>query len=452
MRVLIFTNAYKPAISGVVTSISLFRRELIRMGHDVYIIAPEYEDYQDEEPYIFRFPALDVSDQVDLSLVIPSRMTMYPTVRGLKPDLIHSQHPIWMGDIAANFAQDMNLPLVFTFHSRYDMYVKKYAPAVSKIAGLITDEFVKRYLGKCAHVIAPTRGIRDLILQEYDADAPVSVAPTPVDLNQYQNLEPERIRKELGLLDAEVLLYVGRLSEEKALDFLLEAFALVAGERPRAQLVLVGRGPGEQPLRRLAQKLGLAQRIIFVGAIPHEEVPHYAAMADLFVFPSQADTQGLGLVEAMAAGTPVVAVEALGPADVLAEGGGVLVPPLEEVFARTVVALLSDERRLHELGEQGLREAQRYAVPVAAARLQSIYETAITSGPRCVKKNVAEIWSEIGVQFRIFSEDVSAVFRGSEKAQTAQRRWPDVRSRLLALIDEMDLALLAEVEKKRTGR
>ncbi len=452
MRVLIFTNAYKPVISGVVTSISLFRQELIHMGHDVYIIAPEYEDYHDEELYIFRFPALDVSDQAGLSLVIPSRLTMYPTVRGLKPDLIHSQHPIWMGDIAANFAQDMDLPLVFTFHSRYDIYAKKYAPAVSKLAGMVTDEIIKRYLDKCTHVIAPTGGIRDFILREYALEAPVSVAPTPVDLSQYQDLEPQRIRKGLGLTNAEVLLYIGRLSEEKDIEFLLEVLALIADERPRAHLVLVGKGPEEQPLKRLAQKLGLAQQVIFVGATPHEAVPHYAAMADLFVFPSQADTQGLVLIEAMAAGTPVVAVEALGSADVLAEGGGVLVPPVEEAFARAVVTLLSDDDRRHQFGEQALRSAQRYTAPTSAARLQSIYEAAISAGPRCTRKNLSETWREIGDQFRTFSEDVSAIFRTSAGVEGAKRQWPDVRSRLLTLIDEMDLALLAELEKKRLER
>jgi len=382
MRILVFSNAYKPSVSGVVTSISLFRQGLIKAGHDVYIIAPEYKDYQDEEPYVFRFPALDLPEELDMSLLIPFKIAMTPTVRGVKPDVIHSQHPVVMGWLATTFARDLNLPLVFTFHTRYDVYAQKYVPIVPDLAGLVTEEIIKHYLEKCTHIVAPTPSIRDFILREYEPDVPVTVVSTPVDLNQYHGLEPQRVRATLGLEDAELLLYVGRLAEEKDIDFLLRAFARIAAERPQTTLVLVGKGPREHNLQSLAQKLGLGQRVIFAGVIPHSEVPHYAAAADLFVFPSQAETQGLVLIEAMAAGTPVVAVEAPGSADVLAEGGGLLVPAQQEAFASAVTTLLADEPRRRALGEQATRAVQRYTVPAATAGLAAVYETAIDTGPR----------------------------------------------------------------------
>lgn len=382
MRIAIFSNAYKPVVSGVVTSIALFRRGLIEAGHNVYVIAPEYKDYEDEEPYIFRFPALDLPEQLDFSLVIPSKISMAPTVRGIKPALIHSQHPVWMGDLATAFARDLNLPLVFTFHSRYDEYAQQYVPIAPELAGIVTDEIIKRYLEKCTHVVAPTSSIRDLILQSYDADVPVTVVPTPVDLSLYHDLASERVRAALGLENVEVLLYVGRLAKEKSLDFLLRAFAKIVTQRPQTRLLVVGKGPHERRLRRLTRKLDLGERVIFTGSIPHSEVPHYAAAADLFVFPSVTETQGLVLVEAMAAGTPVVAVEALGSVDVLAEGGGLLVPAQEEAFADAVLELMADEPRRRALGREAAQAAQRYAVPVATARLLAVYEEAIAAGPR----------------------------------------------------------------------
>ena len=109
MRVAVFTNAYKPAISGVVTSIALFRQGLMQAGHDTYIFAPEYEDYFDTEHYVFRLPALDLSDQLNVSLVLPFRNLIDLTMRGLQPAVIHSQHPVWMGDLAATFARDLGL-------------------------------------------------------------------------------------------------------------------------------------------------------------------------------------------------------------------------------------------------------------------------------------------------------------------------------------------------------
>jgi len=381
MRIVIFTNSYKPTISGVVRSIDVFRKGLIAAGHEVCVITPEREDYEDEEPYIFRFPALELPERLDLSLVIPLKTPMAATVRGIKPALIHSQHPFVMGGLASAFARDLKLPLIFTFHTRYDAYAKQYIPLMPALAGMLTTEIVKRYLEKCTIVIAPTPSIRDLILREYGADVPVVIVPTPVDLNTYHDLEPDRIRAKLNLEEAEILLYVGRLVGEKNLDLLLRAFAIIAPRRPQARLLMVGDGTHRQYLENMAKDLGLGERVIFPGAIPQCEVPHYDAAADLFVFPSLTDTQGLVLIEAMAAGTPVVAVEAPGPMDVLAEGGGVLAPPREEAFAEAMLRFLADDSRRRALEAQASRAAQRYSIPYATERLLAVYEAAIAAGP-----------------------------------------------------------------------
>lgn len=377
MRIVIFTNTYKPTMSGVVGSIDVFRRGLIAAGHEVHLVTPEYEDYEDEEAYVFRFPSLGLPERLDLSLVIPLKTPMVPTIRGIKPDLIHSQHPFVMGGLAAAFARDMKLPLVFTFHTRYDEYAQRYVPIAPKLANWVAEEIVGRYLEKCTAVVAPTPSIRDLILRDYGLDVPVTVVPTPVDLDAYRNSDPRRVRAALKLEDAELLLYMGRLVSEKNLDFLLRAFARVALQRPKTQLLMLGEGLLKHSLQQTTQKLGLAERVIFPGSISHSEVPHYAAAADLFLFSSLTDTQGLVLIEAMAAGTPVVAVEAPGPVDVLAEGGGMLVPHREEDFAAAVVALLADNPRRRAMGEYAVHVAQRYSIPAATECLLQVYEAAI---------------------------------------------------------------------------
>jgi 1,2-diacylglycerol 3-alpha-glucosyltransferase len=450
MRILVLSNAYKPTISGVVTSISLFRQGLIAANHDVHLFVPEYEDYRDEEPYVFRFPALDLSGQLDLSLVLPFKAAMSPTARGIRPHLIHSQHPFWMGELAAALARDLDVPLVFTFHTRYDVYAEKYVPVVPKLAGKVTEEILKRYMGKCAHIVAPTPSIRDFIRREYEPDAPVSVVPTPVDMSGYHDLQPQRIRRDLGLADAELLLYVGRLADEKNLDFLLRSFAAVAAERPRARLILVGRGPHEQSLRRVVREQGLEECVVFCGPVAHDEVPHYAAAADLFVFTSLADTQGLVLIEAMAAGTPVVAVEAPGPVDVLAEGGGLLVSDQEDAFANAVLDLLDDEGRRQALSGQAVRAVERYTVPATTARMAAVYEEAVVAGGRPAKPtlmqsleqmSVAEAWYEVGDRFRALGESLSEAFSESWEGEEIYPRLEDMRSGLKAMLDRIDRAI-----------
>jgi glycosyltransferase involved in cell wall biosynthesis len=218
-------------------------------------------------------------------------------------------------------------------------------------------------------------------MREYAPGVPVTVVPTPVDLSQYNDLKPRRIRKSLGLEDAELLLYVGRLVGEKNLDFLLRAFARIVAERPQARLLLVGGGLAEGSLRELAQELGLDRRVVFAGVVPHSEVAHYAAAADLFVFSSVTETQGLVLIEAMAAGTPVVAVEAPGSVDVLEEGGGLLVPVQEDAFVEAVLELLADEPRRRAMGEKAVQAVQRYTISAATERLLTVYGAAVMAGP-----------------------------------------------------------------------
>jgi 1,2-diacylglycerol 3-alpha-glucosyltransferase len=377
MRIVMFSNTYRPSTSGVVTSVALFRRGLMSANHEVHLIVPQYEDFIDSEPYIFRFPALDLSDRIDISLVLPFQPLIEPTVRGIMPDIMHSQHPVWMGDLAVSFAHELRVPLVFTFHTRYDEYAQSYVPIVAGLASKVAEEVVRRYMRQCTHIVAPTPAIRDLILREYPIDVPVSVVPSPVDLARYEEKDSKRIRQEFGLDKYELLLYIGRVAKEKGLDLLVNAFAKVIAERPQARLLLVGGGPYRRVMEGLVQRYGLSGKVIFTGVVPHEEIPDYAAAADLFVFTSVTDTQGLVLVEAMAAGVPAVAVEAPGPIDILAGGGGLLVPAEEDAFVEAVLTLLEDEVRRKEMGQEALRLAQPYAISETTNKMLAVYEEAI---------------------------------------------------------------------------
>jgi glycosyltransferase involved in cell wall biosynthesis len=359
------------------------RHGLLNAGHDVHLVVPEYQDYEDEEPYVFRFPAVDLREQwdVDLSVILPFQSAVMTAVQGIKPHIIHSQHPFLMGGLAARAAKTLERPLIFTFHTRYDEYVQQYVSIAPELASLLTDEWVKNYIKKCTYIIAPTDSIKNLICEKYELDVPVAVVPTPVDLSQYHDLEPDRIRTSLGLENAEILLYVGRLAVEKNIGFMLRAFEQIHQQRPRARLLLVGRGPDQEALELMAEKMGLQEHIIFTGAIPYEEVPHVAAAADLFVFSSLTDTQGLVLTEAMAAGTPVVALEAPGPKDVLAEGGGVVVPADETRFAEAVVELLTDHTKRETLGRAAKEAVKRFAPEETTKLLMDVYEKAVVLGP-----------------------------------------------------------------------
>lgn len=382
LRIAIWSNFYKPIISGVVTSIALFRQGLIEKRHDVHIFAPEVEDYEDDEPYIYRLPSLiDLTESHEFALALPLKGLMKQTMRGIKPHLIHSQHPVWVGDLALKYAQELRLPLVFTFHTRYEEYLTHYLPLISEWAGQLAHDVVQNYLEQCTHIIAPTPSIQKMLYEAYAFGAPVTVVPTPVDLTQYAHLEPAPIRDRHQLADKKVLLYLGRLSQEKNLDLLLRAFARLAAREEQVALMIVGRGPHTEALRELVDSLHIGDRVVFAGAVPHDQVPHYMAAADLFVFPSVYETQGVVLLEALAAGTPAVAVHGLGSDDILAGTcAGVLVREDEEAFADAIGAILSDPDRLAAMSRAALEVAQGYTVSAAADRLLAVYEQTIASG------------------------------------------------------------------------
>lgn len=382
MRTVLFGNSYRPIIGGVETSMVLFRQGLLAAGHDAHVVAPARGNYVDRESNVFRVPALQLPPPLRGSLGLPQKWPVAVTMRGLKPDVIHSQHPFWMGKVAASFAREMRVPLVYTFHTRYDEYAERYVPFAPKLACRYMMGMMRRYMQHCSLVVAPTPSIRAFILHAFALDIPVRVVPTPVELSAYQRAEPQRVRRRLGLGDGKLLIYLGRLDREKGLDLLLGAFARVAAVDDEVRLMLVGRGQSREALGQLAQQLGIGQRVIFVGAVPHDQVPDYVAAADLFCFPSVTETQGLVLLEAMAAGTPVVAVEAPGSMDILFDGGGVLVPARDADLAEGVLGIMADEGLRRELARQAVQVVERYSIQSATARLVAAYQTAIEVGPR----------------------------------------------------------------------
>ncbi len=392
-RVASFSNAYKPTLSGVVTSVCLFRQGLLERGQDVHVFAPEVPGYGDDEPYIYRLPVfLDLTTSYDLALALPLKRPMLHTIRGIKPHLIHSQHPVLVGDLAARYAQELELPLVFTFHTRYKELVRHYvggsrirdarSPRLADWVGDVARDVVQNYLDQCAHIIVPSPSIQRMLYDEYEVRVPVTVLPTPIDRARFAQPEPERVRRRYGLHGKRVLLYLGRIAPEKDIDFMIRAFAHMDAQRPDTVLLIVGKGPHVESLQELAKDLRLQDRVQFAGAVPYEDVPHSMAAADLFIFTSRAETQGLVLIEAMAAGTPVIATHGAGADDVLADSrAGVLVRADERVFADAVLTALADRGRLESMRRAALEASQHYSVGAATERLLQVYEQ-VVNGPR----------------------------------------------------------------------
>jgi len=308
-----FTNFYHPIVNGVVRSVASFREILMKQGHNVFIFAQSDGTYKDTEPFIFRYPSVPLSG--DISAAIPVSPFVDQLLPILKLDVIHTHHPILLGQTAARKAAELGLPLVFTFHTQYWEYTH-YVPfpqeAIQEFLKNAVHKWLRDFMQKCQHIIIPSESMREILVRDYGLAERYTVIPTGTNLEPFLRADGRALRQEKGWQDETVLISVGRLAPEKNWDILLQAFAKACVQHPDLRLVLIGDGSGRDSLQQLAAQLGIAERVTFTGALPFEEIPRYMKAADVFSFASVTETQGLVTIEAMAAGLPVVAVDGSG--------------------------------------------------------------------------------------------------------------------------------------------
>lgn len=376
MRIGIFTDSYKPYTSGVVTSISTFKEELTRLGHEIHIFAPSYPNYTEVEENVYRYYSVPSPTNPDYTLAIPVYPGIKLLIKRLNLDLIHVHSPFTMGRVGLHYARRYYLPLVFTYHTRYDQYVH-YVPVAQDLAKEVTIKYSSHFCNNCNHIIVPSPEIKEIV-GEFGVKTPVSVIPTGVPLYRFENGDNTWLRRHYSIPDEnKILLFVGRLTKEKNLHFLIDSFKMARDQVPNLTLVLTAQGPLEAELRNHAQRLGLSldHDVIFTGALPFDTLVHVYYSADLFVFSSLTETQGLVLVEAMAAGLPVVAVSASGVKDMVDDGiDGILTSCNKEEFAATICRVIQDPHLYQCLQAGAIQKADRLSSRSQAIKLEAVYQ------------------------------------------------------------------------------
>ena len=375
MRIGLFTNNYRPLVNGVATSVDTFACAFRNAGHRVTIVAPRYPTGARDDGDIVRVRGLRAPTHHAYVLPASRWPGLRQAVLARDLDVFHAQHPYLLGAAAKRWSRETVRPLVFTYHTRYDRYAH-YIPGPARLVARLAIRGALRFAEMADLVIAPAPSVaRDLAAR--GVRTPVEVIPTGVPLTPSMADEARSARRlELGLAAGDLLcLSVGRLAREKNQAFLLHAFSRVIRELPTARLVLVGDGDDRPHLARLAEDLGIRPRVDFVGSVPHERIADFTSVADLFLFPSTSETQGLAALEALAGGLPVIAVTSEAAADLLADKpAGVLCPEDPDAFARCVLTLWAMPERRRTMASAARRVAARYAPEVAAATLLGLYQ------------------------------------------------------------------------------
>uniref|UniRef100_A0A7C4WA88 Glycosyltransferase family 4 protein n=1 Tax=Fervidobacterium thailandense TaxID=1008305 RepID=A0A7C4WA88_9BACT len=375
MRILMVSDTYLPQINGVATSIYLSKKYLEMKGHKVYIVAPVKPD---NDPDVLTIPGITFPFEKQHKVVFANHLKILEFAKEKGIELIHSHDPLALGIRALKVQREMKVPHVHTYHTLLTEY-RHYIPPPFTPDRKTVEEFSKWFCNKVNIVVAPTLEIKSELLR-YGVERPIEIIPTGIDTAEFSKPQKRDIRTEFGIpKDALLLMYAGRLAKEKNLEFLCGVVARAMETEPRIWFMLVGDGPERKALEEFFERKRLFQRVVFTGYVPHKEIADFYKASDLFVFASLTETQGLVVLEALASGTPVVAIAYKGVANVLRNGEGALTTGInEEEFYQAIFRALSNRE---ELSQKGKVYVEKYwSMNAIVKRLEAVYFKALESG------------------------------------------------------------------------
>ncbi|MGA9193352.1 MAG: glycosyltransferase [Anaerolineales bacterium] len=372
MRIGLLADTYKPHVSGITHYISLNKQVLESRGHEVFVFTFGDLDFPDDETNIIRSPGVPVADTgIHLGFRYASAARRLLETM----DIAHVQHPFLSGRLALRYCRPKNIPIVFTNHTRYDLYAQAYLPMLPDVVG---TSFLQAYLPSfCKEVdlvIAPSNGLKK-VLRDLDVSTPIDVIPNGVDIGRFEEDIQPIPREELGVEKDEVLLvYSGRLGPEKNLTFLVRAFAGAQTAYPDTRLMLVGDGPERDNLEDLAARSGLQHKVVFSGMVDHDDVPRYLTAADAFVTASVTEVHPLSVIEALACGLPVVGIDSPGVGDTITDGeNGFLCRNDLAAFTAKLTRLIADTQMRNDMSERARSSALEYDIQRTSLMVEERY-------------------------------------------------------------------------------
>lgn len=379
VRVLMISDVYFPRVNGVSTSIKTFRDELPEFGVDSQLVAPAYPAQADDtDETILRLASWQVPRDPEDRLIRPGVLRAFRrAIRRGDFDLVHVQTPFAAHYAGVAVAREVGIPIVESYHTYFEHYLHHYVPWVpGSLTQLLARRVTVSQCGAVDHVIAPSTQMA-AALRAYGVDTPIEVLPTGIPASGFVLGDGARFRARHGIDPSRpVATFVGRVAHEKNIDFLISMLQILRERVPDVLLVIAGEGPARAHCERLVAAAGLAGSVRFVGYLDRAaDLPNCYRAADVFVFASRTETQGLVLLEAMAQGTPVVSTAVMGTIDVLSNArGAVIAREDEREFATAVADLLTDPARRAELGARALCDARAWSAKAMAGGLAGLYE------------------------------------------------------------------------------
>ena len=377
MNIIIFSESYAPIINGVSISTAILRNGLLSRGHNVYVFTPKHPNQDNADTNTIRTPSFitSISDNYPIPFPLIERK-LYEKFKSFSPDIVLSQIPFILGKTASNWCKNSNICHVSMNHTLYADYVH-YVPLVPKaIASKEMERYIKNFYNKCDAVATPSEMMKKTLIN-YGVKNEISVIPTGIEMPPVKDEEKITVlKKSLGIEKNDtVMVYVSRLAKEKNPDLMLDSFEILAKKHPSLKFLIVGGGHGETYIRKRVASSGIGNKIIITGMVEKSQIYNYLFCGDIFVFPSYTETQGLAVCEALAAGLPVVAVNAGGVPENIEDGiTGFLTSNSKEKFAEKIDLLILDKIARKTMSENAEKSASMFSI----ADMINKYETFFT--------------------------------------------------------------------------
>lgn len=378
MNIAMFTNTYLPFVGGVPKSVQSFVEELEKRGNRCLVVAPTFPDAKKSEGNVVRVKAIQNFNGSDFSVSMPDSRKIHEVLNDFNPDIIHSHHPFLLGDAALREARKRQLPIVFTHHTLYERYTH-YVPFHSETMKNLVVQLAVKYCNMVDHVIAPSKSVMDY-LETLGVETAMSEVPTGVEVEEYQSGDGSQAREKWDIPEDALLFgHVGRLAKEKNLLFLCEAVRKGLQELESAFFVVVGEGEDTDALKEIFEDEEWGKRVIFTGSLTGADLVNAYTAMDCFLFSSTSETQGMVLAEAMAAGTPVIALDAPGAREIVRDQeNGILLSgdSSEEDFSQAMEAFAEDWDEGTRLSEGAQETARDFSKERSNEKLLKVYEKA----------------------------------------------------------------------------
>jgi 1,2-diacylglycerol 3-alpha-glucosyltransferase len=377
MKIGMMVDLYKPHISGVTNHVELMKRFLELANHEVFVFTFGDEDHPDDENNIIRTPGLPIKDtglQFNLTYNKYARQLLY------NMDIVHVHHPFLSGTLALRYCRPRGIPIIFTNHTRYDLYAHAYLPLLPEV---VSEAAMKTYLPPfcraCDMTISPSNGMAK-VLQHFGVDSNISVVPNGVELERFFNpVTPiDRSKFDIGIDDI-VLVYHGRIAIEKNLTLLLRAFNGVAEAYHNIHILIIGGGPELENIQSQATNLSTNRRIHFTGFVPYDLIPRYLAIGDAFVTASTSEVHPLSVIEAMASKLPVLGIISPGIEDTVTDGQtGFLSTNDLAAFTAKMVRMVTENKQRLLMGQNAREASKKYDIRLTSEIMLGHYHRLAT--------------------------------------------------------------------------